>query len=181
MKLIPFDELRQNRYFWLYFLSVCFPLAVDENEETTLAEYIFNHYDCDGEAAVWVDNFVQYPKDADPQNGGYVENPTSIAIPMGSDVFGVQFHPFDTLFFHNGKLQGNTGGHYRIHRMHFEGFAYLESILGDQAVLLLPMVCVKEHEKDAAISLIDRLLTQMPFPEKDRAVFAAMILRGLQG
>ncbi|MCR4645805.1 MAG: hypothetical protein K5695_10435 [Oscillospiraceae bacterium] len=42
---------------------MCFPLAFDEEEELPLADFIYDNYDCDGEAAAWVDAFVQYSEE----------------------------------------------------------------------------------------------------------------------
>ena len=181
MKIVSFDELRHNRYFWLYFLSVCFPLAMDEEENMPLSDYICEQYDCTGEAAVWVDRFVQFSEEIMQKNGGYADNPTAVQFPLGNDIFTVQFHPGDTVFFMNNNQVCSTGGDYQVHRLNFAGLNYYAALpeVSGKAVLLLPMVYVTEEEKPAALVLIRRLLADAPFSPAERETIADMILTGL--
>ena len=181
MKIVPFDEIRHNRYFWLYFLSVCFPLAMDEEENIALADYIYENYDCTHEAAEWTDKFVLFSEEIMQERGGYAENPTAVQFRIDSEVFTVQFHPGNTVFFRGTKMVGSTGGNYQVHKLIFEGFRFYAAQLADPgiAVLLLPLVAVSEEQTDAARELIGRLLADAPFPQEERDVFAEMILTGL--
>jgi hypothetical protein len=180
MKIISFYEIRHNRYFWLYFLSVCFPLDMDENQEIPLCDYIYENFDCGGEADAWVNKFVQFSEEIMEKHDGYAENPTAVQFSIGDGTFTVQFHPGDTVFYHNDKVVGSTGGHYRIHNLSFAGFQNFAARLSDSnlAILMLPLIYVTEQESDAARAVIETLLIQTALPEQERKRIADMILRG---
>lgn len=180
MKLVEFEQVAGNPYFWLYYLSVCFPLAFDEEEEMTLADFIYENYDCDGEAAAWVDAFVQFSEEIMQAHDGHAEDPTTVVVKAAAEEYAVQFHPGDTIFFRNGQEIGSTGPNYDVQKLSFSAFVRLYQAIGFASALVLPMVCVKEAESEQAAVLIRSLLSRMQLEEEHLDLVTDMIVAGLQ-
>lgn len=181
MKIVDFNEIKDNECFWLYFFSTAFPLALDADEDISLSEFIYENYDCISEASEWVDSFVQYTDGIMEENGGYAENPTSVVLKAENDEFVIQYHPGDTLYFQNGDAIGSTGPHYDIHKLDFQMFQSVTEKTDDfqKAILILPIVSVRKSEARAAKELISELIMKLPVRPEHRTKIIGMILEGI--
>lgn len=179
MKIVEFKEIESSSYFWLYFLSTAFPLAYDETEDINLAEFICENYDLDA-AGKWVNKFVQYNESIMQYNDGYAENPTAVVIAQNKDIYTIQYHPGDTLYFKGIDEIASTGANYDIHKITFEDFVNINKSCGFISVLLLPIVFINESEINDAYSLIQAFLEKMPVKKKHRSKITNMIIEGLR-
>ena len=180
VKFINFKEIENNPDFWLYFLSVSFPLAYDETEDIALADFIYENYICGSDASEWVSEFVQYSEHIMQMNDGYAENPTSVMITANQEEYIIQYHPGDTLYFKNQKEIASTGAHYDIHKIAFEDFIKINQECGFISILLLPIVRLDESEIPDADALIQAFLAKMPVREEHRIQLSDMIIEGLK-
>ncbi|MBR1555625.1 MAG: immunity protein 19, partial [Oscillospiraceae bacterium] len=173
-------EIENNPDFWLYFLSVSFPLAYDETEDIALADFIYENYVCESDASEWVSEFVQYSENIMQTNDGYAENPTSVRITANQDEYIIQYHAGDTLYFKNQKEIASTGAHYDIHKIAFEDFIKINRECGLISALLLPIVWLDESEINDADALIQIFLDKIPVKEEHRSQITDMIIEGLK-
>ncbi len=182
MKVVEFDEIKNNEFFWLYFLSTAFPLAIDIKEDITLSNFIYENYDCVSTASDWVDSFVQYTDSIMKENDGYVDNPTSIVLSVENEEYIVQYHPGDTLYLHNGKTIASTGPHYDIHKLDFQLFQSITDKIDDsqKTILILPIVSINESEEKEAKELIYKLILKLPVKSNHCDKIVNMIIEGLK-
>jgi len=182
IKMVAFDEIRDNEYFWLYFLSTAFPLAMDVAEDINLNEFIDNNYDCETDASEWVDSFVQYTEEVMDDGDGYVDEPNAISVSVENEEYIIEYHPGDTLYFQNGKLIASTGPEYEVHVITFEHFRHLTEKIDDffKAILILPLVYVEQSEEAAAKELVNKLIEELPIYSWHRSLIADMIIEGLK-
>ena len=177
MKIIAFEEIKNNPFFWLYFLSTGFPLAVDAEEDIDLSDFMMENYACDTAESEWLHSFLQCTDNILNENDGYIDNPTSMII----DEYTIQYHPGDTLYLHKGKIIASTGAHYDIHQLDFPHFQAITEKLDDfqKALLLLPIVFIKPSEQNSAEELIRKLLLNLPVKPEHHHKITDMILEGI--
>lgn len=182
MKIIEFDEIKNNKYFWLYFLSTAFPLAIDTKEDIGLSDFIYENYDCVSEASDWVDTFVQYNDSIMEENDGYADNPTSIVISLDDEEYIIQYHPGDTLYLQNGSIIASTGPHFDIHKIGFQLFQSITEKIYDlqKAILILPIVYVKKSEEKSAKELIHKMIQNLPVNHEHQNKIIDMIIEGIE-
>lgn len=182
MKIVSFDEIKGNEYFWLYFLSTAFPLAIDTEEDIGLSDFIYENYDCVSSASDWVDSFVQYTDGIMEENDGYADDPTSVVISAGNEEYIIQYHPGDTLYLYNGKVIASTGPHYDINKLDFQLFRSITEKIDDfqKAILLLPIVSVKESEEKSAKELINKFILKLPINPEHHDKIIDMIIEGIK-
>lgn len=182
MKIVEFDEIRSNAYFWLYFLATAFPLAMDTEEDTDLSDFIYEYYEQTSDASEWIDAFVQYTDGIMEENDGYADDPTSVVLAVENEEYIIQYHPGDTVYLRNRETFASTGPHYDIHKLDFQQFQAITKTIDDfqKAVLLLPVVYIKESEVQEAEALICQLLLKMPVRPEHRSRITDMIIEGIK-
>ena len=182
MKIIKFEDIKDNNYFWLYYLSTSFPLAIDAKEDVSLSEYIYENYDCVTSASEWVNSFVQYTDNIIEENDGYVENPTSIIFSVDNEEYTIQYHPGDTLYLYNGSLIASTGPHYDIHKISFQLLQSITNKIDDvqKALLILPIVYINQFEEEKSKNLIHKLIVELPINSEHYDKITDMIVEGLK-
>lgn len=182
MKMIEFDEIKSNEFFWLYFLSTAFPLAINTKEDIDLSDFIYENYGCNPSASEWIDSFVQYTDGIMEENDGYVDNPTSVVLWIENQEYIVQYHPGDTLYLQNGRIIASTGSHYDIHKFDFQLFQSITERIDDfqKAILILPIISVKKSEEKVAKELIYKLILKLPIKSEHRNKIVDMIIEGVK-
>lgn len=181
MKIFDIKHIINNRRFWVYFLSVAFPLAFDE-EDDHLQELICERYDVaeDSENMKWYRNFVQYYDNVFDENDGYIDDPTSVVITAEKDRYIIQFHPGDILYFLNGKQIGCTGPHYKVHQISLPALTKAFEAADEPAstALLLPMLFIRDSEISAAKELLGKMLKAVPLERELLDTAISLIING---
>lgn len=182
MRFVEFDEIKSNEFFWLYFFSTAFPLAIDTKEDVCLSDFIYENYDCVSAASEWVDSFVQYTDGVMEENDGYTDNPTSVVLSVENEEYIVQYHPGDTLYLQNGRTIASTGPHYDIHKLDFQLFQSITEKIDDfqKTLLILPIVSIKKSEEKVAKELIYKLILKLPVKSDHHNKIVDMIIEGLK-
>lgn len=172
--VIDYMEVRENNHFWLYFLMNNFPESLDDQTDQTISEIISDHYEIDKE---WVDHFTGYDDGVFDENDGYVENPTTLKIPLSTanNLF-IEFHPGDTIYFIDHHEIGRTGPHYSIQKINWEAFChYTQDLDNREKLLLMPMVTVKITEKELLEKLIYDCLNMVQIEREFAKISDAII------
>lgn len=182
MKVVEFNDIKNNEFFWLYFLSTSFPLAIDIKEDIDLSDFIYENYDCVSATSEWIDSFVQYTDGIMEENDGYADNPTSIVLSVENEEYIVQYHPGDTLYLQNGRTIASTGPHYDIHKLDYQLFQSITERIDDfqKAILILPIVSIKSSEEKVAKELISQLIQKLPVKSTHHNKIVEMIIEGLK-
>ncbi|MDE7294818.1 MAG: immunity protein 19, partial [Oscillospiraceae bacterium] len=171
-----------NNSFWLYFISTSFPNALDEEEDISLSDFIYENYDFSS-AEEWVDDFVQFSEDVLDENGGYVDDPNSIELSnlKNNYNFRIEFHPYSTLFIFNDKEIGAIEGHYKIRTLSWEDFNSFINGCPDPRIplLMLPVLALEEAMIPKAKEIITAGLNLLEFKKEHINKIADMIANGL--
>lgn len=176
MKKIEFESVRNNRYFWLYYISTAFPNAYDEETEVSLSELIYEEYDTH-DAQEWSNNFVQYI-DEDME---YIDTPNTIELSLNGNNFRTEFQPFETVYYLNDKEIGNTGGHFKLHTLSWKNFNNMITGADDMLILLmiLPMLALEESEISQVRKIIRDGISLLDFRSEHIEKITDMIISGL--
>ena len=181
MKIIEFDEIQNNIHFWLYFLSVTFPLAVNPQNDTDLSDFISENYDCNS-ASEWVNSFLFPDENPYDDNDGYSDNPVTVAVKADNQEYTVQFHQGDTLFLLNEKLIASTGSHYDIHKISFQNFIHLTEKIQNpkKSLLILPIAYINECDVKSAEKFVSGLISELNINLPHINIISEMIIEGLK-
>lgn len=146
-KLINYETVKNENDFWLIFLMGGFPESLDRETDQTLSEIISSLYDYNRQ---WADNFTGYYDGIFDEGDGYIDDPTTLEIELSTrEKLYIEFHPEDMLYFIDNEKIGCTGPHYFIHKYAWQKFvSYTCSLSCDKKILLLPMLAVKDGEKN---------------------------------
>ena len=146
-KLINYDMINNEKDFWLIFLMGGFPESLDNETDETLSEIISGLY---GYNRQWADNFTGYYDGIFDECDGYIDDPTTLEMELSTgERLYIEFHPGDTIYFINDEEIGCTGPEYFIHKLDWRQYvSYTHSLSSDQKLLVLPMLAVKDGEKN---------------------------------
>lgn len=146
-KLINYDMINNEKDFWLIFLMGGFPESLDNETDETLSEIISGLY---GYNRQWADNFTGYYDGIFDECDGYIDDPTTLEMELSTgERLYIEFHPGDTIYFINDEEIGCTGPEYFIHKLDWWQYvSYTHSLSSDQKLLVLPMLAVKDGEKN---------------------------------
>lgn len=152
-KLINYDMIKNEKDFWLIFLMGCFPESLDNETDETLSEIISGLY---GYNRQWADNFTGYYDGIFDECDGYIDDPATLEMELSTgDKLYIEFHPGDTIYFINDEEIGCTGPEYFIHKLDWQEYvSYTYSLSCDMKLLVLPMLAVKDGEKDGLKQII---------------------------
>lgn len=177
MKNVEFSEIKDKQFFWFYFLC-SFPKAYDPDEDSMLADFIQEHY-CSKESFQWWNSFTQYYDGVFDEYDGYVEDPSTIVIPVGENEYSIQFHPGDTEYYLNGEKIGSTGPSYVVSKIKYSDFTEIVTTVNDplKAFLLLPLVYIEESEIEPAREYVMQVLKMLPvLPEHYETILKTLIV-----
>lgn len=167
--------------FWTFFFSKCYPNGYFEEQDIELSEYIRSKYALSLE---WVDDFTKYYDGVLDEEDGYVENPRRLSIELeNNNLFEIEFHPGDTVFYMNKENIGCTGPHFILHKISLSELKELipnSEYVEETFFLLLPMVFVEKHEVDEVLSIISQYLTKLPFKVEDCEIIKKCIISDIK-
>lgn len=176
MTKIEFETIRNNKYFWLYYISTAFPCAYDEDTEISISEFIYENYDTH-DAQEWSNNFVQYID----ENTEYIDNPNIIELSLNGNNFKAEFQPFETVYYLNGKEIGNTGGHFKLRTLSWKKFNDMTADTSDMLIplIILPMLALEETEIPKVRKIIHDGISLLDFRSEHIEKITDMIISGL--
>ncbi|MDE5738039.1 MAG: hypothetical protein K2H93_06730 [Oscillospiraceae bacterium] len=180
MKKVIINSVMNNKFFWLYFISSSFPNALSENDEITLCEFMFEHYDYDA-VKKWVNDFVQYTENIIDDCDGYVDEPTTLCIVLNENNYQIAFHPGDTIYYLNGKKIGCTGPAYEIQSITWNIYCDLIDGVKDSriALLLLPVLNLDNAHVKEVKNIIFFGLRKIDLNPNDFEQIASMMISGI--
>ena len=145
--IIKSEELLANKNFIPWFLLTSFPEGINNTKEISLIELIQEEYIIDKE---WIDWLTGYYDKVFDENDGYVDEPKAIEFKLSNgDVFSIEFHPGDTIYYLNDKQIGCTGPSYKIRNISLSKFHEFTNNMDDKyKVFLLPMVKIESTEEE---------------------------------
>ena len=117
-----------------------------------------------------------------PENQGEIDNPNIITLPIGNDItLTVEFHPCCTNYFLNDILIGEVSGNFHLKYITYPELMQITKQTNGVLLfhLLLPMVAIREQEKDIAFKEIVRRLRQIPLYAEHCEYIGRCILTGL--
>lgn len=161
---INFNELLSNKNFIPWFLMNNFPEGINKTTDSTLSELIQENFDIE---TSWVNQLTGYYDEVFEESDGYIENPKSVELKLNEkQKFSVEFHPGDTLYYLDEIQIGSTGPSYTIRTIPFKIFLdCTNNIILNEKLLLLPMIKIKQTEKNDFKMLIKSLLLSVSFQE----------------
>ncbi len=180
MKKIDVDFIINNKFFWLYFISTSFPNAMDEELDISLADFIYENYDCIS-AQKWVDSFVQFSEDILNENDGYVDDPNTIDLLLNKNNFRIEFHPYATVYIFNNEKIGVTGGNFKIRTLSWENFNLLINNCTNPKIplLILPVLALDKSMIPKVKEIISTGLSLLNFKDEHINIISEMIIYGL--
>lgn len=176
MKKTEFKTVRNNRYFWLYYISTAFLNAYDEETEVSLSEFIYEEYDTH-DALEWSDNFAHYVD----ENTEYIDNPNTIELSLNGNNFRTEFQPFEIVYYLNDKEIGNTGGHFRIRTLSWKNFNDMITGADDMLIplMVLPVLALEKSEISQVRKIILDGISLLDFRSEHIEKITDMIISGL--
>lgn len=174
------NDILNNQNFWIYFFLTSFPLALDDNEEKDMMEFIEEEYDC-SQIQLWYRKFVKYYDGVIEENDGYIDNPTTIEISLNyNKILKIEFHPGDTIYFIDNIEIGCTGPEYVVKKISWNNFIELINNLDKKSIfLLLPMAYIKKDDKDMVKKFLMHNIQVLPFKSIHYNMIVSMLLNGL--
>lgn len=157
-QVIDYNELLANSDFVLWFLMTNFPEGMNIQEDYSLMELINEKCEVD---INMINILTGYHEGVFDENDGYIESPKAVEIKLyNGDVFCVEFHPGDTLYYINNIQIGCTGPSYSIKNISFSEFnTYTKNMKKLEKLFLLPMVKVSALERNSFEEMIKTLLS----------------------
>lgn len=146
INIISEDFNFSNKKFWLNFIALSFPTALDRKTDMSLSEIIEETIPTDIE---WWDNFTGYYDGILDESDGYIDNPKTFTYNLTSaQILKIEFHPCDIVYYINNNQIGCTGGEYSIFIFPFADlFKYTQDHIDDRIfLLLLPLTVI--HKQD---------------------------------
>lgn len=179
MKKVDINSVIGNTDFWLYFISTAFPNALDEEEDISLSDFMYENYDLDA-GDDWVNDFVQFSPEA-MDNDGYIDDPNTLELSAGGNSFRIEFHPGATLFIFNDKEIGEASGEYKIRTLSREDFRAMISGCTDPRIplLLLPVLALEEADIPETEKVITAGLSLLELKKEHINKISGMIISGL--
>lgn len=159
-KSIEHSELLSNSNFVLWFLMTNFPEGIDDTNDYSLSDMIQEKCILDEE---WIDGWIGYYDGVFDENDGYVDTPNTVKLKLATrDVFSLEFHPGDTIYYINDEVIGCTGPHYGIRKISLTRFCEYTCDMNEKDKLfLLPMLKISFGERDKFINLIRSILCEL--------------------
>lgn len=183
MKKVDIEAIIGNEFFWLYFISTSFPNALDEEEDISLVDFMYENYDrlSDEECGEWIDDFVQFSEDVMDENDGYIDDPTAVELLLNNNNFIIEFHPGATIYKFNNKEIGETSGNYKIRTLSWEDFDSFVNGCPDPRIplLILPVLALEEAVIPKVKEMITAGLNLLEFKKEHINKIADMIICGL--
>lgn len=157
-KMLEYSQLFENSDFCAWFLMMNFPEGIDHESDCALSEMISENRTFNPEC---FDLLTGYDEDTFDANDGYTDSPGTVMLALsGGEEFFVEFHPGDTVYYLGDKRIGCTGPDYVIRKIPFERFCeYTKDMDERQKLLMLPMVGVRESEKDGFVQMLRSVLS----------------------
>lgn len=159
-KMLEYSQLFENGDFCAWFLMMNFPEGIDPESDCTLSEMINENRTFDPE---WFDLLTGYDEDTFDANDGYTDSPQTVKLELsGGEEFFIEFHPGDTVYYLGDKRIGCTGPDYVIRKIPFERFCeYTKDMDALGKLLMLPMVGVRESEKNGFVQMLRSVLSAL--------------------
>ncbi len=168
MNSIPLTP--ENKDIWLYHFTANFPFADNPEDETMLDEFIMENYELPG--LDWFDKFTGSKSEDGEESGPW--NGCSLNIRINSQVvLGIEFHPYETIFFLNHTFIGNTGGHFRLSLIKWQELKAItegRNISDIIFMMLLPLATGNAAERKEIAMEIEKRLAHEPFPFREKDV-----------
>ena len=144
--IISYESIKDNNDFWLYFIMTNFPESLDEITDKTCMEIIEENYTMNEE---WINKFIKCYDGIFDESDGYVDNPNTLKIILATrDIFYIEFHAGDTIYYINDEEIGCTGPHYQIKKIDLEEYLNYTDMLDNKIkLLLLPMLKLEKSEE----------------------------------
>lgn len=152
-KLVNYETIRNEKDFWLILLMGHFPHSHYNDDEDDLNYFISDNYGYNGQ---WWDDFSGYYDGIFDECDGYLDDPTTLELELSSgEKLYIEFHPGDTIYFIDNDEIGCIGPHYVIHKIDWSQFiSYTSSWSSDKKMLLLPMLAIRDGEREALRQVI---------------------------
>lgn len=163
-QIIDYSELLCNKSFAVWFLMINFPEGIDKSKDCSMAEIIEEKCTIDRN---WIDDLTGYYDGIFDENDGYIENPKAIKLKLSTgDIFCVEFHPGDTIYYVNEDEIGCTGAEYSIKKISLSQFWEYTKNIGDaEKIFLLPMLRVCSDEKELLFKTAKSILHNVDLQE----------------
>ncbi len=148
-----------NKKFWIGFIALSFPTALDEETDMSLSEIIEKNSLGDIE---WWDYFTGYYDGILEESDGYIDNPKTLTYNLTStQILKIEFHPCDIVYYINNNQIGCTGGEYNIFIFPLADlFKYTENNIDDHIfLLLLPLTIIHKQDVNYAKKKISNILS----------------------
>jgi hypothetical protein len=166
---ITIEEIRQNTFFWKFYL--CWFRGFDTKEEINIDEAVDIIETSETEFYTWERVFFNYES--------IEENPRYITGKLSDNLnFAIEFQEYEINFFLNDIYIGNLGGHFEA------WFLTLDELLafGKDPIfflLLLPMTGIQENQQSVLRPIIKKHLESVPKFESHSEYLSNCILNGL--
>lgn len=168
-----------NCLFWSYFLSTSYPCAYLDEQDCQLYELVAEVLPVDPD---WSDDFTQYYDGVMEEMDGYVENPTTVAVPISdTEILTIAFHPGDTIYYINKEEIGCTGPHWKLWTIPYQRVKSLLSLENGAVLfhLLLPMAVVEPEEAADLKSILEMQFQTLGFLPKKALRAADCLISGI--
>lgn len=175
-KTVDHISLLSDTDFTNWFLMTNFPEAIDRDEDVSLSE-LLSTSPVDKEK---IDLLTQYYDGVFDEYDGYVECPNSVRLDLKGNVYEIEFHPGDTVYYLNDEQLGCTGPEYFTKKISLDRFKELSSDLSSgEKLFLLPMLKASSEEREEALRVIDEIMRNFELTI-DRELLCKCILEGIR-
>ena len=164
MEIFLKDLNFQNKDFWAYQIATQYSMGCEEYD-TDMSEIMSELLDVNIQ---WMDDFTQFYDGVFEDNDGYLDNPTFVTLKTSAnDIYKIEYHPGDTLYFKNNKKIASTGPHFTSHSLPFNVIEQFLNLENGRVIflLLLPISTVSDNDKSTAYPLIYQILLSIGIPE----------------
>ena len=159
--IVDHIDLLSNTSFINWFLMSNFPAGIDVDEDVSLSELLSASPIDKG----FINQLTQYYDGVFDDYDGYVENPNAIRLDLNGNVYEVEFHPGDTVYYLNNEQLGCTGPEYFIKKLSLSQFKDFGSYLSsEEKLFLLPMLKASAEEKEEVFQIINEIMQNFELP-----------------
>ena len=159
--IVDHIDLLSNTSFINWFLMSNFPAGIDVDEDVSLSELLSASPIDKG----FINKLTQYYDGVFDDYDGYVENPNAIRLDLNGNVYEVEFHPGDTVYYLNNEQLGCTGPEYFIKELSLSQFKDFGSYLSsEEKLFLLPMLKASAEEKEEVFQIINEIMQNFELP-----------------
>lgn len=160
-KTVDHIRLLSNTSFINWFVMSNFPEGIDEEEDISLSE-ILSSSPIDKE---YIDQLTQFYDGVFDEYDGYVECPNAIRLDLNGNVYEVEFHPGDTVYYLNGEQLGCTGPEYFTRKIPLDRYReFSDNLSSKEKLFLLPMLKAAVEEKEEVFQIIDEIMQNFDLP-----------------